>query len=128
MTATVVFDLAVAILLGIVYSAILYMAKSSRIKVSFSAIDVSRLQNKTGASNIPESAGVAYITGSLFFGAVDEFNRRMLIILCVTISICSDSSYLSTRSLCINPSYCPTFSLLKTSLSKMGVIIVVMRC
>lgn len=77
MTATVVFDLAVAILLGIVYSAILYMAKSSRIKVSFSAIDVSRLGNAAGTLTAFESAGVAYITGSLFFGAVDEFNRRM---------------------------------------------------
>lgn len=77
MTATVIFDLAVAILLGIVYSAILYMAKSSRIKVCFSSIDVSRLRNIAGASAILELAGVAYITGSLFFGAVDEFNRRM---------------------------------------------------
>ena len=77
MTATVVFDLAVAILLGIVYSAILYMAKSSRIKVSFSAIDVNRLENNAGLSAVFQSAGVAYITGSLFFGAVDEFNRRM---------------------------------------------------
>ncbi len=36
MVATVVFDLTVAILLGVVYSAILYMAKSSHIHINFS--------------------------------------------------------------------------------------------
>ena len=47
MLATVVFDLTVAIILGVIYSAIL------------------------------DSAGVVYVTGSLFFGAVDEFNHRL---------------------------------------------------
>ena len=70
MIATVVFDLTVAIILGVVYSAILYMAKSSHIRVNFSAIDTNKLP-------ILETAGVAYITGPLFFGAVDEFNHRM---------------------------------------------------
>lgn len=77
MVCTVIFDLAVAILLGIVYSAILYMAKSSRIKISFSAIDSNLLRETEGKAPIQETAGVAYVTGSLFFGAVDEFNRRM---------------------------------------------------
>ena len=44
MIATVVFDLTVAILLGVIYSAILYMAKSSRIRVAYSDIDSSRLR------------------------------------------------------------------------------------
>ena len=77
MIATVVFDLTVAILLGVVYSAILYMAKSSQIRVSFSAIDTNKLRAIDGKPPILESAGVAYVTGALFFGAVDEFNRRM---------------------------------------------------
>ena len=77
MIATVVFDLTVAILLGVIYSAILYVAKTSRIQVSFSAIDANRLRSDVGKVPMPESAGVAYITGALFFGAVDEFNHRM---------------------------------------------------
>ena len=77
MIATVVFDLTVAILLGVVYSAILYMAKSSQIRVSFSAIDTNKLRAIDGKPPILESAGVAYVTGALFFGAVDEFNHRM---------------------------------------------------
>ena len=77
MIATVVFDLTVAILLGVIYSAILYMAKSSRIRVSFSAIDANKLRAIEGKPPILESAGVAYVTGALFFGAVDNFNHRM---------------------------------------------------
>ncbi len=77
MLATVVFDLTVAILLGVIYSAILYMAKSSRIHVAFSTIDSSRLRGNIGKSPALDSAGVVYVTGSLFFGAVDEFNHRM---------------------------------------------------
>ena len=74
---TVLFDLTVAILLGVIYSAILYMAKSSRIRVAYSDIDSSRLREDVGKSPLLESAGVVYVTGSLFFGAVDEFNRRI---------------------------------------------------
>ena len=77
MVATVVFDLTVAIILGVLYSAILYMAKSSHIRISFSAIDTNKLRSVDGKPPILETAGVAYITGPLFFGAVDEFNHRM---------------------------------------------------
>lgn len=77
MVATVVFDLTVAIILGVVYAAILYVAKSSRIEVAFSTIDANRLRCDVGKSPVLDSAGVVYVTGSLFFGAVDEFNHRM---------------------------------------------------
>lgn len=77
MLATVIFDLTVAILLGVLYSAILYVARASRIRVEFSAIDSNRLRTDVGKSPVLDSAGMAYVTGSLFFGAVDEFNRRM---------------------------------------------------
>ena len=77
MVATVVFDLTVAIILGVVYSAILYMAKSSHIRINFSSIDTNKLRSVDGKPPILETSGVAYITGPLFFGAVDEFNHRM---------------------------------------------------
>ena len=77
MLATVVFDLTVAIILGVVYSAILYMAKSSHIRINFSRIDTNKLRSVDGKPPILETSGVAYITGPLFFGAVDEFNHRM---------------------------------------------------
>ena len=69
MLATVIFDLTVAILLGVAYSAILYIAKSD--------IDANKLRTVEGKPPVLETTGVVYVTGSLFFGAVDEFNRRM---------------------------------------------------
>ena len=72
-----VFLLASMFLLGVAYSAILYIAKSSQIGVSFSDIDANKLRTVEGKPPVLETTGVVYVTGSLFFGAVDEFNRRM---------------------------------------------------
>ena len=58
-------------------SGILYMAKSSHIRINFSSIDTNKLRSVDGKPPILETSGVAYITGPLFFGAVDEFNHRM---------------------------------------------------
>ena len=78
MIATVVFDLTIAIVLGVVYSAILYMVHSSKINVSVSKIDTARLNfSPAQDTEVLNSSGVIYITGSLFFGDVDEFNLRM---------------------------------------------------
>ncbi len=74
MVATVVFDLMIAIVIGVIYSAILFMVSSSKISVNFSEFDVS----KAGVGD-PEKAvktQVAYVTGPVFFGATDSFCRR----------------------------------------------------
>ena len=81
MITTVVADLTVAIMVGIIYSALLYVAKTSKIHVTFSSIDPDRLKNIDGEYTIEDGdvrgIGVAYVTGPLFFGATDEFNRLM---------------------------------------------------
>lgn len=78
MLATVVFDLTIAILMGVLYSTVLYMSRVSHISVSFSAIDASRLRDVPDEKAAAwKTTGVAYVSGSLFFGAVDEFNRCM---------------------------------------------------
>ena len=77
MAATVVFDLTVAILIGVVYSALLYMAKSSRIQVSISAVELEKLRRGGEALTGLERLGVAYVTGSLSFGAAAEFTAAM---------------------------------------------------
>lgn len=73
MATTVIFDLTVAILIGVLYSAILHMSKS-HILVSFSDFDPKRIQINDPDAH-PRDACVAYVTGSLFFGAVSEFNE-----------------------------------------------------
>ena len=77
--ATVLFDLTVAIIMGVVYSAVLFMVNSSRIKIEFSDIDPARVSAKRPGAE-PATlgrCGMAYITGALFFGDVDEFVHRM---------------------------------------------------
>ena len=56
MVATVAADLTVAILVGIVYSALLYIVKASHINVSFSDIDASRLPGAPGGA-LPKAGG-----------------------------------------------------------------------
>ena len=76
--ATVLFDLTVAIIMGVLYSAILFMVNSSRIKIEFSDIDPARVAKRPVADSATlERCGMAYITGALFFGDVDEFVHRM---------------------------------------------------
>ncbi len=71
MIATVVFDLMVAIIIGVVYSAILFMVSSSKINVNFSEFDPDRAGMTASECKIQ----VAYVTGALFFGATDSFCR-----------------------------------------------------
>ncbi len=74
MVATVVFDLTTAILIGVIYSAILYVASSGHLNVEFSSVDVERLPSQSYGEGI-QRAVVAYITGSVFFGAVDSLHN-----------------------------------------------------
>ena len=69
MLATVIFDLTVAILLGVAYSAILYIAKSSQIGVSFSDIDANKLRTVEGKPPVLETTGVV--------GRIKNYTRRM---------------------------------------------------
>lgn len=69
LVATVVFDLMVAIIIGIIYSAILFVFQSSKINISFSKFD-----SKDGKNM--QTTQVAYVTGAVFFGAVDTFNHE----------------------------------------------------
>lgn len=72
MVATVVFDLTVSIILGVMYSAILHMTKT-HVVVNFSDIDPARFHGDQ--TEVPQNTCVAYVTGSLFFGATSEFTE-----------------------------------------------------
>ncbi len=69
MIATVVFDLSVAIVAGLAFCAILFVAKSTEIEVCVTAVDGEKL-------NIPADCcghiKVVYITGSVFFGTINS--------------------------------------------------------
>ena len=70
MIATVVFDLTVAIVIGIVVAMFIFILKSSKLDVVVSDIDSSKLTGKT----LPETykfTRLIYLTGPLFFGTQD---------------------------------------------------------
>ncbi len=72
--ATVIFDLSIAILVGISFSAIMFTVKvSNTIEVTVSDIDEERLKKRNIKHHYTyERARVVYITGALFFGSTNS--------------------------------------------------------
>ncbi len=74
MLATAAFDLTQAILLGMLLSMLLYVYRSSNIRVERNEADVSRLQARGHAiESVHPDISVAYITGPMFFAAAQAF-------------------------------------------------------
>ncbi len=78
MVCTVVFDLTISIILGILYSAIMYMSASAHISVHFSDVDPDKLKGKLECSK-DDFVGVqvAYVTGPLYFASASEFEKKL---------------------------------------------------
>lgn len=75
MVATVLFDLVIAILVGIVAAMLLFVLKSCDLKIAVS--DVKR-QNADGTDQIRTDVKVVYLTGPLFFGTQDQLTQAMV--------------------------------------------------
>ena len=74
MIATVVFDLTIAIVIGVAFSMLLFVVRACNISVVLSKVDNSRIPGDH--ANVEQSHGntiVAYIAGPLFFGTSDAF-------------------------------------------------------
>lgn len=75
MIATIVFDLTVAILIGIGFSALLFVYRASKISVYVSDIDEDK-QNYTGSGSIgKDDTKIVYITGPVFFANVGKLEK-----------------------------------------------------
>ncbi len=79
MIATVIFDLTLAIVIGVIFSAIMHMSVSSKIEIELSAVVKSKLSMDTTKDMDRKLSRieVAYITGPIFFGAISDFNSRL---------------------------------------------------
>lgn len=64
--ATVVFDLTIAILVGIVFSLIAFISRTLEINLDHSMVDTKRMPEELDMSKIGETC-VVYITGAIFF-------------------------------------------------------------
>ena len=69
MICTVVFDLTIAIIVGVAYSFMLFVVKSSKIEINVSKVKNKKLHNSDlDVESIYKNTFVVYITGSIFFG------------------------------------------------------------
>lgn len=79
MVCTVALDLTQAILVGVAVSAVLFLKSISELEVQVQEVDPERLREK-GIQNAGRCrhAKVAYLTGPVFFAAVDTMNSALL--------------------------------------------------
>ncbi len=82
MLATVVFDLTIAIVIGIVTALVTFVWHAARLQVETEPVDQVRLTrlSRMGRSVSQEEAGallITYINGSLFFASCGELKQRM---------------------------------------------------
>lgn len=71
MAATVVFDLTIAIVIGVVAAMLVFVVKSCELRVVTSDIDESRLKGKVKSGH-HEEFKVVYLSGPLFFGTQEK--------------------------------------------------------
>lgn len=78
MTATIVFDLTIAIVIGIVFSLVLFLVRISDIDIIVSDVYPERLSSKNLDEAMLQRAKVIYFTGPLFFGTAEKLSSILL--------------------------------------------------
>jgi SulP family sulfate permease len=76
MIATVVFDLTIAIVAGVVAAMLIFILKSSKLEVAVSDVDTDKLADK-GISGDHTRTRVVYLSGPLFFGTQDILTTKI---------------------------------------------------
>ncbi len=78
MAATVVFDLTIAIIIGIAFSVLVFVMNSSKLRVTSSRVRNELLHHTDNdIESCHEDTTVIYITGPLFFGNAERLARQM---------------------------------------------------
>lgn len=76
MVSTVVFDLTVAIVIGVVAAMVVFVVKSSELRVTSSDIDEDKLKGKVKSGH-HEEFKVVYVSGPLFFGTQEKLINQL---------------------------------------------------
>ena len=77
MIATVVFDLTVAILIGVAFSIVMFVVKVSDMQVSVAEVDTSRLDESSVTPEKLKHTCVVYISGPLYFGTCSKLEEKI---------------------------------------------------
>ena len=78
MFATVALDLTQAILIGVIFSRLLFIVKISNMDISISEVDEKRLDRAVLKGNNLNNIKVVYFTGPLFFATAEKFKNEVL--------------------------------------------------
>ncbi len=76
MIATVIFDLTIAIIAGVVVAMLVFILKSCKLDVAVSRVDTEKLSG-TDVSGDHSGTRVIYLTGPLFFGTQDLLTNKI---------------------------------------------------
>lgn len=78
MIATVVLDLTFAIIIGIIFSVLLFMVRISDIEINFSDIDMHKLEERgIETKSVYKKVKVIYLTGPVCFTTTDKLRREI---------------------------------------------------
>lgn len=77
MLATVIFDLTVAILIGVAFSIIMFVVKVSDMQVTVAAIDPEKLDENNVDPEKLKYTCVVYISGPLYFGTCSKLEEKI---------------------------------------------------
>lgn len=76
MAATVVFDLTIAILIGVLFSVVMFVLKVSDMQISVADVDPERMPGNVGNIEAGKTS-VVYITGPLYFGTSSQLEDKL---------------------------------------------------
>ncbi len=77
MAATVIFDLTIAIIIGIFFSVVVFLIKVSDMQINICDIDPNKLHDKTQYNDNHRRTCVIYITGPLYFGTANKLEEKL---------------------------------------------------
>lgn len=89
MMATVTFDLTQAIVIGVIFSSLVFIVKVSNLEVTISEVDEEKLHTNCDLKEDLSKVKVAYICGPLFFATVEKFKEEIINIEDVSVLILS---------------------------------------
>lgn len=77
MISTVIFDLTVAILVGVLFSIMMFVVKVSDMQVNISDIDRNKFTDKSKYISKYDKTAVIYMTGPLYFGTAKKLKEKL---------------------------------------------------
>lgn len=77
MAATVIFDLTIAIVIGVVFSIFMFVMKVSEMSVGIDGIHAEAYKDRPAAKKKFEKTRVVYITGPLYFGTANKLEQKL---------------------------------------------------